>query len=133
MSTKELNFAYKIRHALNDNLDVLPASTVDRLASARKKAVSLRRQTAAEQVLAASGAGDGIFHFLTQPFSWVNRMGLALPAIVLMVGISVIYQVEEQDRISTTAEIEALVLADELPLSAYADHGFNAYLSKRGS
>jgi len=43
-----------------------------------------------------------------------------------------IYQYEQQRRIAETAEIDAAVLSDELPLSAYTDHGFNAYLAKRG-
>jgi hypothetical protein len=29
------------------------------------------------------------------------------------------------------AELDAAVLSDELPLSAYLDHGFNAYLENR--
>ena len=36
MNTDDLNFAYKVRHALNEQLDDLPASTTDRLAQARK-------------------------------------------------------------------------------------------------
>ena len=42
-----------------------------------------------------------------------------------------IYQAEQQQRISELAELDAAVLSDELPLSAYLDHGFNAYLTKR--
>ena len=33
MNTDDLNFAYKVRHALNAHLDELPASTTDRLAA----------------------------------------------------------------------------------------------------
>jgi hypothetical protein len=42
-----------------------------------------------------------------------------------------IFEYEQQERISDLAEIDALVLSDELPLSAYLDHGFNAYLAKQ--
>ena len=41
MNTDDINLAYKIRHALNDNLDALPASTTDRLAAARARAATL--------------------------------------------------------------------------------------------
>ncbi|HZV65746.1 MAG TPA: DUF3619 family protein, partial [Telluria sp.] len=46
MNSDNINFAYKVRHALNENLDNLPASTVDRLASARKIAVSRKKAQA---------------------------------------------------------------------------------------
>lgn len=39
MNTEDINFAYKVRHALNAKLDELPASTADRLANARRKSV----------------------------------------------------------------------------------------------
>jgi hypothetical protein len=32
--------------------------------------------------------------------------------------------------VADLAELDAAVLSDELPLSAYLDHGFNAYLTQ---
>jgi len=133
MNTKELNIAYKVRHALNENLDALPAATVERLASARKIALSKKKsgsplhRPALENRLAVSTGG-----FFRDPLPWLARMGLVLPVIVLIAGLTGIYQVEQQRRISETAEIDAGVLSDELPLSAYLDHGFNAFLADRG-
>ncbi|HWW72169.1 MAG TPA: DUF3619 family protein, partial [Duganella sp.] len=43
MNTDDLNFAYKVRHALNERLDDLPASTTDRLAQARKLALARKK------------------------------------------------------------------------------------------
>lgn len=43
MNTDDINLAYKIRHALNENLDALPASTTDRLAAARARALSRKK------------------------------------------------------------------------------------------
>jgi hypothetical protein len=130
MNARELNFAYKVRHALNENADKLPASTVERLSSARKIALSHKKPEPVRiRALQAVTAGQG--SFLSDSWSWLGRMGLALPLIVLAVGLTGIYQAEQQRRISDIAEIDALVLSDELPLSAYLDHGFNAYLAKR--
>ncbi len=53
-----------------------------------------------------------------------------LPLLVLVAGMVGIYQYEKQQRIEDIAELDAAVLSDELPLSAYLDHGFNAYLSQ---
>lgn len=57
-------------------------------------------------------------------------MGVAVPMLVLVAGLAGIYQYEQQQRIADLAEIDAAVLSDELPLSAYLDHGFNAYLTQ---
>jgi hypothetical protein len=133
MNTRELNFAYKVRHALNENLDNLPASTAEKLASARKIAISRKKKEsglfAFVPRLLPAGQARGFF---SERFSWLARMGLAVPLVVLAVGLTSIYQFEQQRHINDTADIDAEVLADELPLSAYLDHGFNAYLAKRG-
>jgi hypothetical protein len=67
---------------------------------------------------------------LSQPFSWLGRMGVALPLLALVIGLAGIYQYEQQERIADLADIDAAVLSDELPLSAYLDHGFNTYLNQ---
>jgi len=133
MNTRELNFAYKVRHALNESVEKLPASTTDRLASARKVALSRQKKGSPLRFFVSRRmfAGD-TGSFFSEPFSWLARMGLLVPLIVLVVGLTSIYQYEQQRRISETAEMDAAVLADELPLSAYLDHGFNAYLASHG-
>lgn len=130
MNTDDLNFAYKVRHALNEKLDHLPPSTTDRLASARKMALS-RKKSHAVQALAHGAVAGNAGRFFSQPFSWLSRMGVAIPLLVLAAGLVGIYQFEQEQRIAELAELDAAVLSDELPLSAYLDHGFNAYLSKR--
>lgn len=133
MNPKELNFAYKVRHALNETTENLPQTTTERLASARKIALSRKKKESSLRVLVsqtmlAGQAGS----FFNARLSWLARMGLALPLVVVALGLAGIYQHEQQRRINETAEIDAAVLSDELPLSAYVDHGFNAYLAKRG-
>lgn len=127
MNTDDLNFAYKVRHALNENLDNLPPSTTQRLAGARR--LALARKKAHVPVVVARLAGNAGSFF--QPLSWLGKMGVAVPLLALAAGLVGIYQAEQQQRISELAELDAAVLSDELPLSAYLDHGFNAYLTKR--
>jgi hypothetical protein len=132
-------FAYKVRHALDRNLNNLPDSTTDRLAAARKIAMSRKKQssplTQLQQAPQLSGAGGGTFPSsqFGRPnlFAWLGRLGVALPillGIVLFVGM---YQSEERSRIDDLAELDSAILSDELPLSAYLDHGFKAYLAKQ--
>ena len=135
MNAKELNFAYKVRHALNERLDDIPAKNSERLASSRNLALSRKKKDAPLRVRAASHAiagHTGGSAFFDEPLSWLRRLGIAAPLLAGVVMFVGLYQFEQQQRISETAEMDAAVLADELPLSAYLDHGFNAYLAKRG-
>ena len=128
MNTDDLNFAYKVRHALNAHLDELPASTTDRLASARKAALARKKAHAPVRIAQGQLAGHaGLFSF-----SFLNRMAVVVPLLALVAGLAGIYQYEEQQRIAELAELDAAVLSDELPLTAYLDQGFNAYLAQRG-
>jgi hypothetical protein len=134
MNTKQVNFAYRLRRALNENLETLPASTTDRLAQARSAALARKKADAPQRVstrrLAVAGNSGSLFG---DRLSWLGRIGVALPMAIVAAGIFALYQAESQRRIDDVAEIDALVLADELPLNAYLDNGFNAYLAKGNS
>lgn len=137
MNTDELNFAYKVRHALNENLEHLPEATVGRLDAARKLALSRQKKRSPVWVWAGvpklvGSVGGQVGNFFSDPLAWVGRMGVAVPLLVLAAGLVFIYQMEEQKHISEMAEIDAMVLSDDLPISAYLDQGFNAFLDKRG-
>ena len=128
MNSDDLNFAYKVRHALNEHAEHLPASTADRLASARKAALARKKPDAPARLAQRQLAGNvgSLFSFFT-----LGRLAVIVPLMALVVGLAGIYEVEEQQRIAELAELDAAVLSDELPLTAYLDTGFNAYLEKR--
>ena len=130
MNTDDINLAYKLRHALNENLDALPASTTERLAAARALALSRKKADAAPVVVRR-----GIRRLFDVGFSFsgtgLGRLGVALPLLALVVGLGGLYQYDQQQRMAELAELDAAVLADELPLTAYLDHGFNAYLESQ--
>ena len=125
MNTDDINFAYKVRHALNENLDALPVSTTDRLAAARAAALARRKPDAAS-------AKRPLFDF-NALFSGpaLARLGVAIPMLALVIGMGGVYQYEQQQNVAALADIDAAVLADELPLTAYLDHGFNAYVESQ--
>ena len=125
MNTDDINLAYKIRHALNENLDALPASTTDRLAAARARALAHKKPEPVRKPrrwldLDALFSGPAL-----------SRLGVAVPLLALVIGMGGVYQHEQQQRIAALADIDAAVLADELPLTAYLDTGFNAYLESQ--
>jgi hypothetical protein len=131
MNSRQLNFAYKVRHALNENLESLPSPAAERLAGARKLALARKKKEPRLRVLVlrnmlVTAGASGRLH------PWLAGAAAVLPALALVAGLAGIYQFEQQRRIDDTAEMDAEMLVDELPLSAYLDHGFNAYLAKRG-
>ena len=127
MNTDDINLAYKIRHALNDNLDNLPASTTDRLAAARAAALARKKADAprAKQQHASFDLG-ALFSM-----QWVARAAVVAPLLLMAAGMVGVYQYEREQRAAELAELDAAVLSDDLPLTAYTDHGFNAYLAQQ--
>lgn len=133
MKTKELDLAYKLSHALDESANSVSANTAERLASARKIALSRKKQGVAvpafvaQPALASYGSAPTSSH---GRWAWLGRMGLALPLAALVFGLFAIYQFEQQQQIMDSASIDAEVLTDDLPISAYLDHGFDAFLAK---
>ena len=132
---KDLEFAYRVKRALDANLENLPESTTQSLAEARRVALARKknpttpiRAVAPHFVLAGNTGGT----LSPAPWSWLGRLGVAIPLLAGVLLFAGLYQYEHQQRISDLAEIDAGVLSDELPLSAYLDHGFDAFLAQQG-
>jgi hypothetical protein len=137
MNNRELQFAYRVKRALDANLDNLPEATTQSLAEARRVALA-RKKTAkaplralAPQFTLAGAGGVGSMH-QAPSFAWLSRLGVAIPLLVGVLLFVGLYEYEHQQHIRDLAEIDAGVLSDELPLSAYLDRGFNAYLAQQG-
>jgi hypothetical protein len=137
MNTKELAFAYKVRHALDENVQDIPASTSERLLNARKLALSHKKQHVAAHTVvpraALSGATSSSFFSEHPVGAWLGRVSSVIPLIVLVLGLVSLHQAEKRQQLMEAASIDAEVLTDELPLSAYLDHGFDAYLAKEAN
>ncbi|MCR1768547.1 hypothetical protein B7760_01917 [Burkholderia glumae] len=131
---KELEFALKVRRALDERAASLPQPAADRLAAARRAALARKKPDAGVVLVPAlAGAvssGLGRAHGpAPRPASLARRIARALPLAVLLAGIAGIAYWENQQHTAELADIDAAMLSDNLPLNAYLDHGFNAYLS----
>ncbi|WP_246795533.1 DUF3619 family protein [Burkholderia perseverans] len=131
---KELEFALKIRRALDERAATLPPSAADRLAAARRAALARKKPDAGLVLVPAlAGAGTGSLGLARgpapRPVSLARRIARALPLAVLLAGIAGIAYWENLQHTAELADIDAAMLSDDLPLNAYLDHGFNAYLS----
>ncbi|HVE06871.1 MAG TPA: DUF3619 family protein [Paraburkholderia sp.] len=132
---KEFEFARQLRRALDENAARIPPATADRLAAARQAALARKKPEPARKfvpVLVPAGmAGAGTLATAPAPRrSKLRRFALAWPIAALVVSLVAIAYWEDQQRTAELADIDAAMLSDDLPLTAYLDHGFNAYLSR---
>lgn len=135
MNNQERQFIYRVKRALDANLERLPEATTQSLAASRRVALARKKQAApryaaAPQLALVGTLGGSLGQ--SPAFSWLSRLSVAIPLLVGIMLFAGLYEHEHQQRISELAEIDVGVLSDELPLSAYLDHGFNAYLAQQG-
>ncbi|AOJ69489.1 MULTISPECIES: DUF3619 family protein [Burkholderia] len=133
VTKEELEFALKVRRALDERAASLPAATTERLAAARRAALARKKPDAAIVLVPALAGSAGTLE-LRPPDeprrqSLARRLARAWPLALLLAGLVGIAYWEDMQRTAELADIDAAMLSDNLPLNAYLDHGFNAYLS----
>lgn len=121
-------FAKRLTDVLQVSIYEIPNHIEERLRIGREIAV-VRRQIASKEhissLVEASGKLNLILHNVSM--GW-HRLASLLPLVALVAGFFVIQQHLESEQISTFAEVDAALLADELPPAAYRDPGFMAFL-----
>ena len=122
----ELHFARRIRHFLDQGTR-LDASTAERLRAARELALE-RQRPEPTPVLAWA---DNVFG---NGWGWAGVSArVLLPAAALIVAVAGIYSWQEKQRLAEIVEIDSQLLTDDLPIDAYLDRGFQAFLKTRAT
>lgn len=133
----EVRLAARLAAGLAELSESLPHDVTERLRVARQQAVAraqlARRTKQARSSVAASGGVSlvgvsGGQALLGAPAPWWQRAASVLPLIVLVLGLLAIGRFDRQEQMLAAAEIDAQLLADELPPTAYSDPGFVEYL-----
>jgi len=154
----EIRFPSTIRRALDESTERLPWRVTQRLEQARRAALLGVPEAAAEarrpaERFAVGGlaAGSTGSHSVSlelgrsfpstavsgidfepsgrsrPPFVW--RMAAILaPAALLVAALLAFSELESARDADELADLEAAVLADEVPIAAYADRGFGVFL-----
>lgn len=121
----EISFGLKVKQALNEGTRLSPRASA-RLREARERALAAQKPEHASADLAV--AGDALAR--AGGFGGLSRRVL-LPLAVAIAGLAAIYTWQQEQRAAEVEEIDARLLADDLPLEAYLDKGFEAWLRKR--
>ena len=125
----QARFALRVASRLSEHADALPHDLSERLRVAREQAVqSAHRLRRAEPAGAAVMAGAGGVATLGQPPSAWLRLASLLPLMLLVAGLLGIQHLHAQAEIHAAADVDAALLADDLPPEAYGDPGFVAFL-----
>jgi len=125
----EARFGVRVASMLGERAQSTAPDISERLRFAREQALS--RAQAARRVQTAAApvvVGRGRAAVLANPLGWWFKLGSAAPLALLVLGLAGIAHVHEKAQIAAVAEVDAALLADDLPPAAYTDPGFAEYL-----
>jgi Protein of unknown function (DUF3619) len=133
----QARFAQRVAAALTEQQAVNPRRDIEeRLRVAREQALGrareARRTTAAPAVVATGGGtvalGGSGGPGGADGAPWWLRLSSLLPLAVLLAGLLMIDRHYTQSQIEAAAEVDAALLADDLPPEAYRDPCFAEFL-----
>ena len=142
-------FGNAVARQLSDGLLDLPHDITERLRAARVRAVASRQLVAVKTREAVTltgvsitepvatlhaGQGTGNLHDNdSEGMVWWRHLGALLPLLALVAGLITIAVIQDENRIREVAEVDAELLTDELPPSAYVDPGFMQFMRSNRS
>lgn len=120
----------KITKSLDLSLEELPFGVNQRLSKARALAISKKKpekQLAWTSQMSLAGHPGGQ---TKSPKGFLRNIGWLAPAILLIAGLVLIAQWQQEARINDIADLDTAILSDEVPPDAYADNGFWVFLKQ---
>ncbi|MDR2614710.1 MAG: DUF3619 family protein [Candidatus Accumulibacter sp.] len=121
----EPHFAYKVRQHLNLGLRELRPETLERLSAARQAALARQKRAIASPALATGGRSS--FRLCYPCLSQT----LAAVAFLLCAFYSTFWVADQ--CVQELCSIDSAILSDELPLGAFTDKGFAAWLDSKSA
>ncbi|MFN9708094.1 MAG: DUF3619 family protein [Burkholderiales bacterium] len=130
--TLEARLAFKITGELSRASLELPHDICERLRVARQSAVQQRRPELAPQPSVASALHRSGSSVILGSNSWFqNRTHWLIYMVALLTlvgGLLFVQHIHLQSQVSAAAELDADLLADDLPPDAYSDAAFLEFL-----
>jgi hypothetical protein len=127
----ETRFALRVAARLSEHADALPHDITERLRSAREQALAKARSQLAvtRPAMAVSSSGAAVLAARGGPTdSWWWRLSSLAPLALLVAGLIWVHEFHRSEEIVALAEVDAALLTDSVPPSAYADPGFAEFL-----
>jgi hypothetical protein len=125
----QARFAARIAGVLSERSAAMPHDIGERLRIAREQAAakvrSLRTAGATGSVVVGGRGGAAA---LADFVPWWQRAFSVVPLVVLVAGLVLANRWVALEQVLDSAELDAVILADDLPPAAYSDPGFAEYL-----
>lgn len=130
----ELRVAMLARDLLDESSEKLPTHVSERLAAARKAALGAHA-TQKKPVWQKEFAMPGFGNLHSIGSDWRNKawgtLGAA-PIFALVLGIFLISNWQQDERIRDIAKVDSAILVDVVPPEAYKDNGYVRFLITNG-
>ena len=146
LAALESRFGLRVSARLSASTEHLPHDITERLRHARQVALG-HRQSASSVLINGANHASGAAYDLSPAASlslgggdvgqvgggdkrpsWWSSLAASVTLAVLLIGLGLIDHFHVQDQIAAAAEVDAALLADDLPPAAYRDPGFVEYL-----
>jgi hypothetical protein len=123
----EARFAMRVSARLSEQAQSVTPDIAERLRFAREQALAraVEARALAQSGHTVVGAGAAL---LGAAGGWWVRVASVLPLLALIAGLVLIQRWQTDAQISVAAEVDAALLADTLPPTAYSDAGFVEFL-----
>ena len=129
LESMQTRFGLRVSARLSTQAEALSADISERLRFAREQAlVHTRNARSVETAIAVGATKSGAAILGRSGTGWWIKVASILPAIALAGGLMLIQQWQDRTQISVAAEVDAALLADDLPPKAYSDAGFVEFL-----
>ena len=125
-------YGLRVAARLTQAAEALPNDITERLKAARMQALGKRK--IAEKAVAGRtqlAGGAAVLGGGEDRAKWWSRIASALPLLVLVIGLVAINVIRNEQAASDLAAVDAALLVDDLPPSAYADPGFVRFIQIR--
>lgn len=124
----EALFARRVVRRLAQGEQELPHDVTERLRAARVRATEMHKSVLAQTARAAYAQNSILTASHGDHPHWWQRLGAIGLLLVLIVGLYTISEIQADQGARELADIDAALLTDDLPPSAYLDSGFVQYL-----
>ena len=130
----EARFGLRVGALLNEQAQRTPHDVSERLRFAREQALQRARAARVAPAVATAPAdvvvGKGRSGVLGRQPGWLFRFASVMPLVVLIAGLIAIDEWHDRAQIEAAADVDAALLADDLPPDAYSDAGFVEFLKQ---
>ena len=122
-------YGLRVAARLSAGAAELPHDISERLRVARTQAIIKRKVNKLVSATSVqSSGGSAILGGSDEGLTWWGRIASALPLLALAIGLVAINAIQNDNVAKELAAVDAALLVDDLPPSAYADPGFVQFI-----